>query len=140
MSSYAILIVPSEWEPDQAPGLSAAGRQQWLDQMPISTRVLIYKSEPVNAIVAEGEYVGLIENIAEWPDRNVSEQPTAGANATGQHVMPLRILYTRDRSQYVSLERIREYVPDFSPGQTEWQPIATEAYQELADWPGPELP
>jgi hypothetical protein len=132
----AIVVVPSDWTPEHAVGLSEETHQRYFDMLRSGSRVLIYKSAPVDAIVAEGEVIDqMMVRLDEWPATNVHERPHTGVGTRADYVLPLRILYSRASFDYISLPVVQEWVNDPDFPHVEWLPIDEDAYGELTNWP-----
>jgi hypothetical protein len=137
MSNYFIVIVPPDWTPDMAVGLSEATLNRFDDRIESGLRVLIFKPSPVNAIVPEGEVFdnNAIQRLDEWPGVNVRQRPLTGMGARADCVLPVRILYQRAEANAVPLLRVREWVGDPLFPRDEWTFIERETYDELTNWP-----
>ncbi len=135
MPNYALVVVPSDWEPDEALGFSEKAYQQWHDKIEAGMRLLIYKDQPVNAIVGEGEAPGVFARVADWPQTNVSQQPVTASGAPAPYVMPLSVLYMRAPANYVLLEQVKERITDPAFPNVEILPVEEDDYHILTNWP-----
>lgn len=136
MAYYAIAVVPPDWEPSKPLSFSDTGYNEWNGHVMAGTRVLIYKPAPVNAIVAEAEVPDArFLRLDEWPAANVGEALRTGFGAAATHILPLRVLYTRDDTTHIPLDTVREYLEDESFPTEEWHVIEQTAYQSLTNWP-----
>src|SRR5262245_60650932 len=115
MLNYAIVVVPPDWDSQQAIGFSSAAYDQWHDQIEAGMRVLIFKAPPLNALAGEGESLGVFAKLADWPDVNVSSPPKTAFGARASYVMPLSMLYMWAEAKQIPLEQVRERItdPDF---------------------------
>jgi hypothetical protein len=136
MLAYGIIVVPAEWTPDDAVGFSDEMVQKWGDQMDSGLRLLIYKNEPVNAIVAEGVMSDRIfQKLDEWPGVNVAERPMTGLHERATYLLPLRILYTRAEDDTIPVTKVRERLNDPDFPDAEFRPLDLTAYGALTNWP-----
>lgn len=136
MLAYGIIVVPAEWTPDDAVGFSDEMVQKWGDQMDSGLRLLIYRNEPVNAIVAEGEvFDRIFQKLDEWPGVNVAERPMTGLHERATYVLPLRILYTRSDNDFIPMTTVRERLDDADFPDAEFRPLDLIEYNALTNWP-----
>jgi hypothetical protein len=131
-----MVVVPANWTPDMPIGLSQATHDRFVGSLEGGVRVLIYKGDPVNAIVAEGEVIDhLMVRLDDWPHIRPRERPLTGTGQPADYVLPLRILYQRASFDYIDLPTVQEWIdnPDFP--NVEWMPINADAYGEFTNWP-----
>jgi hypothetical protein len=137
MSQYAIRVIASDWELEQPLPFSEEGYQRWRDEIEAGTRVVLYQSAPVNAIVAEGQVSGIFVKLDEWPESTRERIPGSVAGTQAAYALPLQILYRRGPTAYIPLEHIREHLDEnFPESALEWLPIEKMAYHEFTrDFP-----
>ncbi len=135
MANYAITVVPADWEPDQVIGFSEAAYKTWRDKIKPGTRVLIYKGDPVNAIVGEAEVLGAFARLADWPQTTIKKRPLTATGEAASHVMPLQMLYMRADANRIPYGQVRERITDPAFPNVEWLPIEEDDYHVLANWP-----
>lgn len=132
MILYAIKVVPPEWEETMPIPFTKAEHDQWRDQIQNGTRVLIFKSAPVNQLVAEGEVHGFFVQPHRWTPTAVDDLPESLRNA--DYLLPLGVLYTRKTEQsLISLNGVRIALDDpaFPRHAGEWRPLNFDQYQRL---------
>ena len=133
MPNYALVVVPPDWEPDKAIGFSDAVYQQWHDKIQAGMRVLIFKDRPINAIVGEGECLGVFARLTDWP--NVKEPPMTALGARATYIMPLELLYMRAQANQVQLAQVKERITDQAFPNIEFMPVEEDDYNILTNWP-----
>jgi hypothetical protein len=132
----ALVVVPADWKTNEPIGLSEEAHKRWMQVMDTAQRVLIYKSSPVDAVVAEGEVIDKLNiRLDEWPKANMKEKVLTATGTPAAYAVPLRILYTRAAEKLIPLERVREWVDDPQFPNAEWLPLTPDAYAELTNWP-----
>jgi hypothetical protein len=139
MAMYALMIVPHDWDTDQAPGLSEAGYEQWKHEIEAGIRVVLFKDAPVSAVVAEGELSGIALKLAELPSQNIHHTPMTRFGKQADYVLPIRILYQRDETTQIPLATVRQYLDDalFPQPSEEWRLLDDQTYQAVIQgWPG----
>lgn len=136
MSHYAIAVVPPDWTPEKPLAFSEADYNRWRDTVQAGTRVLIFKTAPINALIAEAEvHDQIFLHLTEWPMANVGEFLKTSSGEIATYVLPIRILYDRDDTIQIPLATVRQAVDDPQFPQQAWLPIEQPAYSALTNWP-----
>jgi hypothetical protein len=128
---YAIAIVPPSWESDHSLGFSSSSYEAWHEKIEPGTRVLIYKDEPVNAIIAEA----VVQDdafipLANLPEENRSRLLTSDGQQA-DYALPLRITFIYPQRHYVPQEQLAEFVSEKKLNG--WIPINDETYRALSE-------
>jgi hypothetical protein len=130
----AVVVVPPDWTPEMPIGLSEATHARYFSSLEGGLRVLIYKSAPINAIIAEGEVIDhMMLRVDDWP--HMQELPRTSTGQNAEYVLPLRLLYSRPTFEYIGLSTIQEWIDDPDFPNVEWMPINDDAYSEFSMWP-----
>lgn len=131
MIQYAIKVVPPEWNEDLPIPFTRTEHERWHDQIQNGTRVLIFKSAPVNQLVAEGEVRGFFVQPHRWTPTSTDGLPDSLANA--DYLLPLGVLYTRKADARFSLTEVRAALEDpaFPRDDGEWRELDLDHYQRL---------
>jgi hypothetical protein len=127
VSRYAIKVVPPEWrETMPLPFNKTTHDYNKIEQ---GMRVLIYRGS--EGIVAEGEIDGYFLHPHEWPAQSMENLPPSLAQA--DYLLPIALLYRRERP--ISPDDVRDLLDDrsFPPGGDTWRPIGLDIYDELTD-------
>ncbi|MBI1257743.1 MAG: hypothetical protein GC204_09755 [Chloroflexi bacterium] len=125
MSRYAIKVVPPEWQ-DTMP-LPFNKTTHDYSKIEQGTRVLVYRSG--EGIVGEGDVEGYFVRPHEWPTESAEQLPPALAQA--DYLLPIAMLYLRER--VISPDKVRDLLDDrsFPQGIDTWRPIGLDLYDEL---------
>jgi hypothetical protein len=129
VTRYAIKVVPPEWQETMPlPFNKTTHDYSKIDQ---GTRVLVYRSG--EGIIGEGEVHGFFLRPDEWPAQTTANLPASLAQA--DYLLPLGMLYTRDR--VISPDGVRDLLDDRSFPQSieAWRPIGEDLYEALTRWP-----
>jgi len=132
MLKYAIATVSPDWNKHDVLALSKEAYMRFADEIDTGVRVLIYKSNPINAVVAEAEIPDhAFQKIEDWPQ--VDDHPKTGLNQPADYFVPLRVLYTRTFPNYISADKVDEAVDIEQFPQIEWAFIDADAYHQLTN-------
>ncbi len=158
MAGYAIKVIYGPWSSREAITFDRANYLQWKDTIEPGTRVLIFRREPVGAIVAEAEVTGsfgLFEPVgsetlaASGTQEQGLPAPNRGLESIGRgnlltrvdftaddgasYLLPVRILRSGEHG-LVTREKIREVtgIEDFPREDEQWLPIDEQVYLDLA--------
>ncbi|MCA9912477.1 MAG: hypothetical protein KC496_03990 [Anaerolineae bacterium] len=128
---YAVAIVPTNWEPESSIGFSSMSYQKWHEKIEPGTRVLIYKQDPVNAIIAEAQvqdnaFVAL-ENL---PEENRSPLFTQDGNPA-DYALPLQVTMVYPQRHYVAQEELSRFMQ--TPQLDGWIPVNAEIFRALRE-------
>ena len=129
MTRYAIKVVPPEWqEPMPLPFNKTTHDYSKIDQ---GMRVLVYRSG--EGIIGEGEVRAFFLRPDEWPSQSTAQLPASIAQA--EYLLPLAMLYQRDR--VISPDGVRDLLDDrsFPQSADTWRPIGEDLYEALTHWP-----
>jgi hypothetical protein len=106
---YAIAHVHPDWTFEQPLGFSLAQAANWQDDLEAGTKLLVYKSAPVNAIIGEVELtIADVIYPQTWPEDARGNTVDAAGNPA-EVALPLRVLYRRQPSKYVPYAQAEPY-------------------------------
>jgi len=129
---YAIKVVPPEWDSNMPIPFTKETHDRWREELQNGTRVLIFKSAPVNLLVGEGEVHGFFIQPKEWASAAIDGLPPNIRGA--DYLLPLGMVYLRG-SEYsrLYLEDVRAALedPNFPASPDELRPLEPAIYQRL---------
>lgn len=128
---YAIAAVPPEWETEFSLGFSSVSYEQWHKRIEPGTRILIYKVDPVNAIIAEAEVQdNVFVPLEDLPEANKSPLLTH-AGHSADYALPLRVIHVYPQRHYVAPEQLTSFMN--RDQMDTWIPIDDETYRALRE-------
>jgi hypothetical protein len=135
MYQYGIIRVPAEWTADQIVGFDEATYQSMKEDIQSGTRLLLYKPEPVNAIMAEAEVITpRFERVADWQGINHSQPPMTSRGKPAQYVLPIRVVYTHHGGEEIPLDYILDTLDLNALPSTDWIPVNGNEYNGLVEY------
>ncbi|MFW5690963.1 MAG: hypothetical protein ACOCXZ_00565 [Chloroflexota bacterium] len=136
MERYAIINVAPDWEPHQVVGFSEGTVRTLQGEIEAGMRVLLFKTSPVNAIVAECEVPnGQFFDPDNWPDTAQKATPMTGFGVAADYVLPLRVILTRAPGNFIPLSHVEDYIDRERLMNDEWVEITPEDYHVLSPTP-----
>lgn len=132
---YALVTVPPGWDARTSVGFSESAYERWHEEIEPGCRVLVYKSAPVNAIVAEAVVPdNVFLRLDEWPEQNREPVPT-GQGQIADYVMPLKVISSYPVPDYVADSLICDMTDLENIDSREWIPLDVEVYRVLRSYP-----
>ncbi len=128
---YAVAVVPPTWEPEFSLGFSSSSYEHWHDKIEPGTRVLVYKDDPVNAIVAEAVVQdNAFVALADLPEENRSSLFVQDGHQA-DYALPLRVTYVYPQRHYVAQAQLSGFMDE--PNLDGWIPVNDEIYRALRE-------
>lgn len=128
----AILLVPAEWQHDDAIGISKAAYDYFREQFMGGLSLAVMRATPENKIVAQAELAdgAHLADAKDW----VGDTPPDGLGNPAGYVLPVRMLYRYSDSLAISREVVEQRVDNINTlEQFGFMPIDENTYDSLFD-------
>lgn len=134
MPTFALAVVPAHWN-DKMPLTFSQAQYEAIGHEPEpGTSLILFQSEPTNAVIGQGQVRATFLKTSEWPPQNLGEIDPADPNAA--YLLPIEVLFLlKGALAPVSQEKVREILEDagFPHGNERWRPLTPEQYDALRD-------
>ena len=132
MSNFALVVVPAGWDDKTPLTFSNAQYEAIRDSAHPGTEIILFRGEPENIIIGQGQVRAPFLKTSEWPAQNLGDIDPS--NPDMAYALPIEVLF-RLKAPVAPLAQVRDALRDPSfpqPGE-HWRALKQDEYDALRD-------